>query len=133
MQNLTKIRHKLKIIHLASFIFICFAVAFPVYAADPISEPSCKDTSAPAALKKCVSNNQLVKDIQSILNALTIGVGVIIVIMIIVGGIQYMVAGDNPEGITKAKKRITNALIALLAFIFLDAFVQWLVPGGIFG
>ncbi len=58
-------------------------------------------------------------------------VGIIIVIIIAVGGIQYSMAKDNAQEITAAKERIKNAVIALLAYIFMFAFLQWLVPGGI--
>ena len=77
-------------------------------------------------------DNAITKDIQLVLNFLAVGVGIFVVAMIIVGGIQYSMAGDNPEALTKAKQRITNALIALVTFIFLYSFVQWLVPRGIF-
>lgn len=59
-------------------------------------------------------------------------VGVIVTIMLVVGGIQYSLAGDSPEATAKAKKRITNALFALVAFFFIFAFLNWLIPGGIF-
>lgn len=77
-------------------------------------------------------NNPIVEDIQLVLNFLSAGVGIVVVGVIILGGIQYAMAGDSAEAIGKAKQRIINGLIALLAFIFLFAFVQWLVPGGIF-
>jgi hypothetical protein len=52
--------------------------------------------------------------------------------MVIVGGIQYSAAGADPNKIQAAKHKITNALLALLLFIFGFAIVQWLVPGGLF-
>ena len=79
-----------------------------------------------------LSSNPIVKDITVIVNFLSAGIGIVIVGMIILGGIQYAMAGDSPDAVSKAKQRITNALIALFAFLFLFAFVQWLVPGGIF-
>jgi hypothetical protein len=51
---------------------------------------------------------------------------------IILGGIQYTMAGDSPDAIGKAKARIMNGLIALAAFLFIFSFVQWLIPGGVF-
>lgn len=57
--------------------------------------------------------------------------GLVIVISIIVGGVQYTAAGADPSKVAAAKHRITNAIIALLCLIFLFAFLQWLVPGGI--
>jgi Na+/phosphate symporter len=66
------------------------------------------------------------------INVLSALVGVIVVIMIIVGGIQYSAAGDDPQKVAAAKSKITNALLALFLFIFMYALLQWLVPGGIF-
>ena len=94
---------------------------------------ACDNTTTSDTLKKCVQNNKIVTDLQDIVNALSAGVGIIVVAMIIVGGIQYSMAGANPQAITAAKQRITNALIALFAYIFIFAFLQWLIPGGIFG
>lgn len=79
-----------------------------------------------------LENNPIVKDINLIVNILSVGVGVIVVTLIIIGGIQYSIAGDNPQALTAAKQRITNALIALFAYLFIFAFLQWLVPGGVF-
>lgn len=62
---------------------------------------------------------------------LSVIAGVVIVISIIVGGIQYSSAGSDPNKVSAAKKRITNALVSLVAFIFLVAFLQWIIPGGL--
>ena len=51
---------------------------------------------------------------------------------IILGGIQYATSEGDPQKASGAKKRITNTLIALVAFIFLWAFLQFLIPGGLF-
>lgn len=77
-------------------------------------------------------NNPIVKDINMFINFLGGLVGVVVVGSIILGGIQYSMAGDNPQAVGAAKKRIINGLIALLAFLFTYAFLQWLVPGGVF-
>lgn len=77
-------------------------------------------------------NNPIVKDINTVVTFLSGAVAIVVVAMLMVGGIQYMTAGDNPQATAAAKGRIMNALIALLAFAFLFAFVQWLIPGGVF-
>jgi predicted small integral membrane protein len=79
-----------------------------------------------------ISGTPIVKDLNDIIKFLSAGVGVIVTGAIIVGGIQYMTAGDNPNAVAEAKKRITNALIALIAFFFMFMFLQWLIPGGVF-
>jgi hypothetical protein len=61
----------------------------------------CKKVTTTPGLQKCVNNNPIVDDLRTIINALSFGVGVIIIIMIILGGIQYMAAGDNPNGVTR--------------------------------
>lgn len=57
-------------------------------------------------------------------------VTVFVVLSIIIAGIQYSAAADDSAKVTAAKNRIRNALIALLAYIFLLAFVKYLLPGG---
>ncbi len=77
-------------------------------------------------------SNPIWKDLQAIVNALAAGVGIVVVGSIIVGGIQYSVAGDQPGKLEEAKKRIANALFALVAFFLTWAFLEWLIPGGVF-
>jgi glutamine synthetase adenylyltransferase len=99
----------------------------------PATQDNCDKVSNSSDLKKCVNNNQIIKDLQAIVNFLSAAVAIIVVAMIIVGGIQYTLAGDNPAALTAARKRISNALIALFALLLMFAFLQWLIPGGIFG
>jgi|SRR3989344_3374226 len=70
--------------------------------------------------------------IMDVVDALSAVVGIVVVVMIIVGGIQYSSAGSDPQKIASAKTKIVNALLALLVLIFLWAFLQWIVPGGVF-
>lgn len=70
--------------------------------------------------------------VVDIINFLSYGIGIVVVGMIIVGGIQYATSGGVPQKIEAARRRITNALIALVLYIFMFAILQWLVPGGIF-
>lgn len=76
--------------------------------------------------KTCITN-----DIQIVINFLSIGVGVVTAAMIIVGGIQYMTSRDNPQAVQAAKSKIFNAVIAIVAYVFVWAFLQWVVPGGV--
>lgn len=67
-----------------------------------------------------------------ILNFLGASVGIVVTISIVAGGIQYASAADDPQKIAAARKRITNSIIGLIAYLFLFGFLQWLVPGGFF-
>jgi hypothetical protein len=92
----------------------------------------CDGSGSAEKLQSCLEKNPIVVIIQWLINFLAIGVGVVVVIMIIIGGIQYASSGGNPTGVSEGKKKITNAILALLAYFFLYAALQWLVPGGIF-
>lgn len=132
MRLATKTKHSLiSKVHLLNLTIALFVLSLPaiVYAAPA---PECQNTENQADLEKCIEGNKLVDMLQNIVNFLSAGVGVVVVIMIIIGGIQYITAGDNPSAVTAAKERIGNALLALVAFLFLFAFLQWLIPGGVF-
>ena len=58
-------------------------------------------------------------------------VGLIIVLMIVIGGIQYITSAGDPGAIRAAKNRITNAIIALMAFFLMFAVLNFIIPGGI--
>jgi hypothetical protein len=89
--------------------------------------------SANPALDKCLQDNVIINDLQIFVNFLSALVGIVVIGTIILGGIQYASAGGSPDGVAKAKQRITNGLIAFAAFLFIFAAVQWLIPGSIFG
>ncbi len=65
------------------------------------------------------------------INVLSALVGIVVVGMIIMGGIQYAMSADDPQKVSAAKDKIRNAIIALVTFIFTFAFLQWIVPGGV--
>ncbi len=123
MQNL---KHKFLIT-----LIVAFSSLMTLGAAPALAAASCEN-STPEALQKCLKRNPIVNDINEIVNFLSVGVGIVVVGVIILGGIQYAAAGDSPEAVSKAKQRIINGLIALVAFIFTFSFLQWLVPGGVF-
>ena len=80
----------------------------------------------------CVNNNPITKMAILVINALSALIGVIAVAVIVVAGIEYSSSGGVPQKAAQAKKRIINAVIALAAYFFLFAVLQWLIPGGLF-
>lgn len=80
----------------------------------------------------CVTDNPITKLLLTVVNFLSALIGIIVIAVIIVAGIQYTTSGGNPQAAAQAKKRIINAVTALVAFFFLFAILQWLIPGGIF-
>jgi hypothetical protein len=70
------------------------------------------------------------KYINPLIDFLAAAVGVVVVISVILGGIQYSASADNPQASAAAKKRIANALLAAIVFLFLWGFLEFIIPGG---
>lgn len=121
MQIVKKINSKICIPVL--LFFMAWATPAVAYSAINCNNPDNQDK---------LPCNPIVRDINTIVNFLSVGVGLVVIAMLIVGGIQYSIAGDNPQALTAAKQRITNALIALAAYLLTFSFLQWLIPGGVF-
>jgi flagellar biosynthesis protein FlhB len=97
------------------------------------TNPNCNKTNPTSQdLNNCLKTNGIVTDLNNIVKVLSGLAGIAIVGTIILGGIQYSAAGDKPEALQKAKQRITNGLLALGVFLLIFAFLQWIIPGGIF-
>lgn len=97
-------------------------------AEDKIKNYKC-DQSNPDS---CIKDNPIVSMLGMLINIVAGIIGVGAVLMIIWGGIQYTTARDSPQAVAAAKQKIINVVIGLAAFIFLYAFLQWLIPGGVF-
>lgn len=148
--NMKNLKNRLKLT-IKKTLLICLSVAFlsipassalaafadpntgqtnPPTSGGTQTDPNCNNSSD-AGINKCLQKNQIVVDINKIVDFLAGGVGIVVIGTIILGGIQYSMAGDNAQATTAARQRITNGLIALAAFIFAFAFLQWLIPGGL--
>lgn len=77
------------------------------------------------------SNCGIISYLLTAINALSALVGIVVVIMIVVGGIQYSASRDSPQMVSAARDRIRNAILGLIAYLFIYALLQYLVPGGI--
>jgi len=66
------------------------------------------------------------------INILTAGIGVAAVGGIIYGSILYASAGGGPEQVKKAKEIIMNVLLGLAAYALMYAFLNFIIPGGMF-
>ena len=90
-------------------------------------QPSANADSSVTSGSKTI--DRLIQSTVDLLSAIT---GLVIVISIIIGGIQYMTARDNAQQVAAAKNRILMSVLSLILFIFAYTILQWLVPGGIF-
>jgi hypothetical protein len=123
-----KMNNKIKNFVYATLYFsllLSLSVQGIIYAAS-----DCAGGNASACLKtgKAGEVMQILASALSVLGAFVI-IGA--TIMLIVGGIQYSVSAGNPQAVAEAKKKITNVLIGVVAFVFLYAFLEWLIPGGV--
>ena len=85
----------------------------------------CSDDGNPSTLCGLFENY-----ISPAVKFLSVGVGVVVTIMIIIGGIQYSTAGGDPQATAAAKKKISNAILALVAYSLIFALLEFIVPGG---
>lgn len=69
--------------------------------------------------------------VNPFIGLMTAIVGIVIAISLVAAGITYASAGGDSSKVAAAKKRITNTIIALIAYIFTFGLLQWLVPGGL--
>ena len=82
----------------------------------------------------CVSGTDgIFAVLNVILNVLTWGVGIAGTLGIVITGITYMTAKDDITQMTKAKNRLIQIIIGLAVYAVMWGFLQWLLPGGIFG
>jgi len=104
---------------------------------DPTSTPKTTTSSSVIAdctdTQQCLTQSPIVHDINLIINFLSAGVAIIVIGTVILGGVQYSMAGDKPDAVSAARKRIANGLMSFAVFLLIFAFLQWLIPGGIFG
>lgn len=124
---------KIKILSLSIFVgfsFLCFLL--PATSASAATQPIGNNLECKNNTGLC-DKNPIVRNLNNIINVLSGLVGIVIVGSIILGGVQFAAAGDKAEAVSAAKQRITNGLIALLAYLFIFTFLQWLIPGGVFG
>ena len=69
--------------------------------------------------------------LKLILNVLVYGLGAAATLGVIIAGIMYMTARDNESQVAKAKTRLYEVVIGLVAWALMYAVLQWLLPGGL--
>ncbi len=69
--------------------------------------------------------------LKLVLRLLNLLIGGIIILVLVIAGIQYITSMGDPTNVKNAKKRISNAVIALILYLMMFAILNFLVPGGI--
>ena len=119
-----------------------FFATLPVSSASAAAVPGTSvvntfaETQLTSILTNCDTGGKDGEGIFCILNLVlqifTYGVGIVGTLGIIISGIQYLTARDNESQLVKAKTRLFNIAIGLIAYAVMYAFLQWLIPGGVF-
>lgn len=68
-----------------------------------------------------------------IVSILAAGVGIVAVGGLVYAAILYTSASDDAAQTKKAKDMIANVVIGIVAFALMWAFLQFIIPGGVFG
>lgn len=64
---------------------------------------------------------------------LTGGIGIMAIAGIVYGAILYTTAGGSPEQVKKAIEVFRNVVIGIVAYALMFGFLNFLIPGGVFG
>ena len=98
----------------------------PVFAAD--------DCGSRAAILKdtaCSENgggSSIIGILTLVIAIMTVLIGILAVIGVTIVGIQYLPAGGSEEKTRKAKRRMFEIVIGIVAYVLMYAFLKWLLP-----
>lgn len=108
------------------FTNVAILAPSPTYAANDVC-----NSKVPASVKKaagCKGNSDdLQKNITNILNAIIGIAGLVAVVFVVIGGIQYMTSTGDAAKVQKAKNTILYALIGLVICALSFAIVNWAI------
>ncbi|MBO7657260.1 hypothetical protein J6S55_01270 [Candidatus Saccharibacteria bacterium] len=98
--------------------------------------PAYADGKKAAILEGCYAEGEksengagIICVINLVIDILSVLIGVVGVIGIVIVGIQYLTAGGNEEQTRKAKRRLFEIVIGLMAYVLIYALLKWLLPG----
>ena len=93
----------------------------PDCTADTPGYPNCPEGTA--------ANDTLVGNVTAILNAVIGILGLVCVIVMIIGGVNYMTSAGDATKVKKGKDTILYGLIGLIICVLAFALVNWVIVG----
>lgn len=128
----SKILKTIFIIAISVLGFNTLTTTFPAYAQNDVCS-----SSAPSEVKEAAgcngSSNALPGLITGILNAIIAVSGIVAVIFVLIGGVNYMTSAGDSGKLEKAKKTIIYAAIGLaivaLSFTMVNFVIVDIIPG----
>lgn len=106
-----------------------FLVMGPVFAANDTTAPS--TAVLPEDWVDKGSGDGINRMLKFVVSFVMYGLGAAAVLALIIVGIQYMTARDNEAQMTKAKTRLFEIVIGLVAWGVMYAVLNWVIPGGL--
>lgn len=108
----------------ASFVVVPVVSTLPVAALDPGNAIQNGVNNAGGTGS---SNNNLGDRIQTVINVILFFLGAAAVIMIVIGGIRYVLSGGDSGSVKSAKDTILYAVIGLVVAILAYAIVNFVI------
>lgn len=113
-----------KILSLITAAILAFATfTVPVFAAD---DNTGVDTAILTGCGQAEDGVQCI--LKLVVDIMSIGVGILGVIGITIVGVQYLTAGGDEGKTKKAKQRMFEIVIGLVAYVIIYAALRWLLP-----
>lgn len=104
--------------------------AAPAYAADNAKDSVCEGIGLSASSGDCTGDtgSPTVNGVLwTVINVLSLLIGVAAVIMVIVGGFKYVTSGGDSNAVGSAKTTITYAIIGLLVAAFAQILIRFVL------
>lgn len=79
-----------------------------------------------------IQNTGLWSILLTVINILTAGVGIAAIGGVVYGSVLYTSAGGSSEQVKKAMTVFTNVVIGVVAYVAMYAFLNFIIPGGVF-
>lgn len=108
------------------------------FAANPLATPAPVESVQECTPSKtdpnsCLKDNGIYLWLEYFINLFVIIVVVGSAVMIAYAGVEYVTSAGNPERVKSSRDKIRSVIIGMLTLVFLSAFLEWLIPGGVFG
>lgn len=120
---------QIRLVIIAFMSIASIAISVPSVSAAPVDE-ACKGLIEIDRSVRC--DNAATKDgafglVADVINILSIVVGAAAVIVIIIGGIRYVVSGGDSAGVQGAKNTILYAIVGLVVALFAQVIVRFVL------
>lgn len=107
---------------------VCLAI--PIFKADAPSTAECPSGQIPAD-GVAREGGPIVWYAIEVMKLISVVIGGVIILVLVMAGINYITSAGDPSGVKTAKKRIQNAITALILYLSMFAILNFLIPGGI--